>query len=147
MGVVAFNYSQWGTRYPDLASYVNPTLAQAYFGEAQLYCDNTAGSRIKDDTVGGERSILLNMLTAHIAALNAPLNNQPAAPLVGRISGAGQGSVNVQVQNDYEPGTAQWYQQTRYGSAFWSATAKYRTARYIRGPARSVDPFNPFGRA
>src|ERR1700688_1707126 len=122
MAVVSFNYSLWGTRYPDLASYVNPTLAAAYFAEAQLFCDNTANSRIKDDTVGGERNILLNMLTAHIAALNAPLNNQPAAPLVGRISGAGQGSVNVQVQCDYPQGSPQWYISTKYGIAYWEAT-------------------------
>lgn len=133
MGIVAFNYPLWAVRYPELSTTVAEPLAQAYFNEAQLYLDNTACSKVTDDSVGGQRNILLNMITAHIAALNAPLNGQPASPLVGRISGAGEGSVNVQVQNDYPPGSPQWYQQTKYGAAFWAATVGYRTARYIGG--------------
>lgn len=133
MAAVIFNYARWAVRYPELSASIPPPLAQAYFNEAQDYCDNSATSRIKDATPGGQRERFLGMLTAHIAVLNAPIDCQPASPLVGRISGAGEGSVNVQVQNDYPPGTVQWYQQTKYGAAFWSATAAYRTARYIPG--------------
>jgi hypothetical protein len=146
MGVVAFDYVAWSTRYPDLATSISQPLAQQYFNEAQLYCDNTPCSPIRDDSVGGQRSMLLNMMTAHIAALNAPLNGQASSPLVGRISNAAQGSVSVAAQNDYPPGSVQWFQSTKYGAAFWQATAQYRTMRYIASPGRSMDPYAGWGR-
>jgi hypothetical protein len=145
-GVVTFTYADWSTRYPELAASVALPLAQLYFNEAQMYCDNTPQSPIRDASQGGQREILLNMVTAHIAALNAPLNGQASSPLVGRISNATQGSVSVQTQNDYAPGTVQWYQQTKYGAAYWAATAAYRTMRYIPGRPRNMDPYNPWRR-
>jgi hypothetical protein len=144
MAAVTFDYGAWSARYPELSSSVAQPLAQQYFNEAGLYCDNTASSPIRDDSVGGQRSVLLNMLTAHIAALNAPINGQAPSPLVGRISNATEGSVSVQTQNDYLPGTVQWYQQTKYGSAYWAATSAYRTMRYIPGRPRTMDPYNPW---
>jgi len=129
-GIVTFDYGAWSARYPELAASVNATLAGAYFAEAGLYCDNTDCSRIWDVNA---RALLLNMVVAHIAALNATINGQAASPLVGRISNATEGSVSVQTQMDYPPGSAQWFVQTRYGAAFWAATAQYRTMRYIRG--------------
>lgn len=144
MGIVAFDYSAWATRYPELSASVSQPLAQQYFNEAQLYCDNTACSPIRDDSLGGQRSMLLNMVTAHIAALNAALNGQASSPLVGRISNAAEGSVSVQTQNDYPPGTVQWWQQTKYGASFWAATAQYRTMRYIPGPEYIPDPYRPW---
>jgi hypothetical protein len=146
-GVVTFSYADWSARYPELAASVTSQTAQLYFNEAQLYCDNTPCSLITDASQpGGERELLLNMVTAHIAALNAPLNGQPSSPLVGRISGATQGSVSVQTQNDYPPGTVQWYQSTKYGAAFWAATTKYRSMLYVRGPVPIANPFDRFRR-
>lgn len=142
-GVVQFDYSVWSARYSELAPYVAQPLAQSYFNEAQLYCDNTPCSPICNL---GERAVLLNMMTAHIAALNAPIGFMPSSTLVGRISGATEGSVSVQTQNDYPPGTVQWYQQTKYGAAFWAATAQYRTMHYVPGITREMDPYVvPFG--
>ena len=73
MAAVAFDYLGWSARYPELAAYVSLQLATAYFNEAGLYCDNTVNSPVTDDSVGGQRYMFLNMLTAHIAALNALL--------------------------------------------------------------------------
>ena len=140
MAAVSFSYPLWIARYPEFSG-VNPTLAAAYWSEAALYCDNTDCSPITDDSVGGQRNMLLNMLTAHIAQLNAALNGQAASPLVGRINSATEGSVTVQAENQYAPGTVQWFQQTKYGSAFWAATAQYRTMRYVPGPRRVMDPW------
>jgi len=137
MAAVAFNYGSWAIRYPELSSYVPQPLAQAYFNEAQLYCDNTDTSPVKDDSVNGVRSMLLNMITAHIAALNAPIGGQPASPLVGRINSATEGSVSVQTQYaDQTPGTMAWFVQTKYGAAFWEASAGYRCMKYTPGPRR-----------
>jgi hypothetical protein len=147
-GVVVFSYADWIAMYPELANSVTQPTAQMYFFQAQLYCDNTPTSIIRDTSPGGEREMLLNMMTAHIAALNAPINGQPSSPLVGRITNATQGSVSVATQMDMPPGSAQWYNQTKYGAAFWAATAKYRTMRYVPGPQpfrRGAGFGNPWG--
>jgi hypothetical protein len=129
MGVIVqFSYAQWIARYPEF-SQVQPATAQAYFGEAGLYLRNDGTGPVRD---AATQLLLMNMLTAHIAALNAPsADGEPAPPLVGRISNAAEGSVSVQTQNDYPPGTAQWFQQTKYGSAYWAATVAYRSAHYL----------------
>jgi hypothetical protein len=147
MAAVVFDYAGWSTRYPELATYVAQPLAAAYFSEATLYVDNTACSPITDDSVGGQRYMILNMVTAHIAALNAPLNFQPSSPLVGRISNATQGSVSVQTEYATQvPGSMAWFTQTKYGAAAWQAMAQFRTFRYVHGHERNMDPYSPFGR-
>jgi hypothetical protein len=138
-GVVTFSYADWSAAYPELAASVTQGQVQGYFNQAQLYCDNTPQSLITDASPGGIRETLLNMVTAHIAALNAPLNGQPSSPLVGRISSGTQGSVSVQTQFDVAPGSAQWFAQTKYGAAYWQATTQYRSMRYVPGP----QPFRP----
>ena len=141
--VVTFNYGQWIQRYPEFSAVTQP-IAQNYFNEATLTHRNDGIGRGPTDP--NQQLMLLNMLTAHIAKLNAPDpdTGEPPSPLVGRISSASQGSVNVSVENNYPPGTPQWFQQTPYGSAYWAATAVYRTMFYRRGPHRTFDP-PPFG--
>jgi hypothetical protein len=135
-GVATFNFATWCSIYPELAMSVPMAQAQAYWYEATLYCDNTPQSLIRDVR---QREVLLGMVTAHIAALRAPLNGQPSSPLVGRISSATQGSVSVQTQFDVPAGSAQWFAQTKYGAAYWQATTQYRSMRYVPGP----QPFRP----
>lgn len=140
-GVVQFDYNGWSARYPELAASVPQPLAQQYFFESQLYLDNTPCSPVCNLI---QRAVLLNMMTAHIAALNAPLNGEASSPLVGRISGASEGSVSV--QTDYGvPGSAAWFSQTKYGAAFWQATVAYRTMHYVPVIGRDMDPFEPWG--
>jgi hypothetical protein len=144
-GIVTFSYATWALRYAELAATVEEPLAQLYFNEACLYCDNTATSPIQDATVSGQRELILNMATAHIAALNAPIGGMPSPQVVGRITSATQGSVSVQLQNDHPPGSVQWWQQTKYGAAFWMATARYRAFRYVSKQRRNMDTFSPLG--
>lgn len=135
MPAVAFDYGLWAARYPELASVTTGDLASAYFAEAGLYLANDDTSAVADPPT---RLLLLNMLVAHIASLNGPTSS----PLVGRISGASEGSVSVSTA--YEaPGTAAWFLQTKYGAAFWQATAGLRTMMYVPGaPSRATDlPF------
>lgn len=136
MSVVTFDYGAWAARYPELAQYVSPTQAAAFFAEAGMYCDNTDLSPVTNLT---SRAVLLNMLVAHIAALNVPLG-APSSPLVGRISSATEGSVNVSAELNLPAGSSQWFAQTKYGVAFWQASAKYRMFRYVNGPRRIQDP-------
>ena len=89
MGVIVqFNYERWLARYPEFSQVAQPT-AQEYFGEATLYLRNDGTGPVRD----AETQLrLLNMLTAHIAALNAPsADGEPASPLVGRINNASEG--------------------------------------------------------
>lgn len=148
MGVVTFNYIEWAARYPELAEASNPPLAGLYFDEATLYLNNSACSMVPaDETTGQPRKTILYALTAHIAALNAPLNGQPSSSLVGRITDATEGSVSVSVGGlDGLPGSAAWFSQSKYGLSAWAMMAPYRTARYQSSPGRFAQiPGNGYG--
>lgn len=135
MAVAAFDYAGWAARYPEFGT-IGPILAGEYFAEAGLYLNNTDGSVVRDVNV---RRTLLYMITAHIAQLNAPKNGVAASDLVGRVNSASEGSVSVGAEYQV-PGSAAWFAQTKYGAAYWQATAQYRTMRYVAG----VQPrFNP----
>lgn len=146
-GPVTFDYNAWVARYPEFAAPngaqpVIEQLADLYFAEAGLYMVNDGTCTVRDNAT---LLMLLNMVTAHIAALNTASNGGAAAPsLVGRISNASEGSVSVAVENDFPPGSSQWFQQTKYGAAFWAATAQYRRMRYSPGPVMGV-PANQGG--
>lgn len=148
-GPVVFDYGTWSLRYPEFTQTVNAGLAQLYFDEACMFLENSACSRVIDNRPGGERAMLLNMLVAHIAALNAGTNGSAASALVGRISGATQGTVSVRTDMGSpgsSAGSAAWYQQTKYGAAFWQTTAGFRLGgRYKPGPQPYFGVNRPFG--
>lgn len=137
-GVVEFDYDSWAVRYRQIASGIAKNVAQVYFNEAQLYLDNTPSSPVCDLL---ERSTLLNMLTTHLIVMNEAIGGVTPSPLVGQIVSAKEGSVSVDVKNDYPPGTAQWYQQTKYGAQFWAATAQYRQFIYAAPEPYVFDPW------
>lgn len=139
--VVTFDYTGWSVRYPELAQYVAQPQAQAFFNEATLYCDNSTSSPVSDPN---KLAMLLNMLTAHIAALNTP--QVPNSQVVGRINSASQGSVSVQTELQYAPGSVQWFAQTQYGIAYWEAAKIYRMFRYGAAYRRNQDPYSPYRR-
>ncbi len=134
--VVQFDSVSFLARYPEFSSCPVGTL-QAYWNEAGLYMNNTPTTPVTDQSVGGVLNTLLNMVTAHIAALNFGVNGKSASDLVGRIDDASQGSVHVHVDMGAVPGQAAWFAQTKYGIAFWQASAAYRTFRYFPGRSRA----------
>lgn len=134
---VVFDPVAFVARYPEFAGCSAVQLG-AYFLESGLYCVNATWNPAYN---AGVLPQLLNMVTAHIAWISAPRFNglpavggAPASPLVGRISSASQGSVSVNTESNYPPGSAQWYVQTTYGAAYWAATAPFRTFRYSAPP-------------
>lgn len=138
MAVAVFNYATWSARYPELAATVGVDLATAYFGEAGLLLNNTDTSLVCDVNV---RLTLLNMITAHIAALNRPSTlggTDPQTDLVGRISNATEGSVSVATDYGQVSASSAYWLQTKYGAQYWQATAKYRTAHYRPGRRRNL---------
>ena len=139
--VVVFDYTAWAARYPELSAWVGQPQATAFFFEAQLYCDNTPCGIVPNCAPVYQRQQFLQMLTAHIAALNASLNNQPPNPLVGRIGTATEGTVNVTVNMDLPAGSPQWFAQTKYGIAFWQASSSFRTMHYVPGGRNAYNPY------
>jgi hypothetical protein len=129
VAIVAFDPAAFLGRYPEFVPISTPAL-QAYFTEATIYLNNTDSSPVTDIAV---RSMLLNMIVAHIAAINSGVGNQAASPLVGRIDQAGEGSVSVHADMGPVTNPQAWYAQTKYGAAYWSATSSYRTFRYFPG--------------
>lgn len=142
--VVVFSYADWIARYPEFTATVTEPMAQGDFDEACLILDNTACSIVpyapNATPSVTTRKTLLNMLTAHIAAINAATN-----PLVGRIESAAEGTVNVTVKLEGDVATRAWFSQTKYGLSFYQATAIYRTWRPIPGPQFGLPPYYPFG--
>lgn len=134
MAVVVFDIEKFRKRYPEFSSVPDELLTE-YFNEATIYLDNTDHSRVQDLA---QRTVLLNMLTAHIAKLNSGSNGEEASELVGRISSATQGSVSVSADMGPVTDTEAWYLQTRYGAAYWQATASFRTMQYVPGRSYSA---------
>lgn len=135
--IVNFDYGQWVTRYPEFNA-ISGDQAQLFFNEATLYWRND-GTGLCSNPVA--QLMYLNMITAHICALNRQAQGDPDPGAakdpntpVGRVGSASEGSVSVSFVNEYPPGSAQYFQQTKYGAAFWQATAAYRRFRYRRGP-------------
>ena len=127
-GVVTFDYSQWQFNVPTLAA-IPEGAASGYFDLATIYCDNTPISRIRNLHI---RARILGLLTAHIATLMGP----GASGLVGRITNASEGSVNVAVDMPGASASAAWFNQTTFGAAAYQAMAAFRQGgRYTPGMA------------
>lgn len=131
MTAVVFDPAAFKARYPEFAAVGDPLL-QACFGEAGLYLSNADNSPVQNLTC---RAVLLNMLTAHIAALGGALSSDGQPRPVGRISSATEGSVSASMEY-LAPGSSAWFAQTQYGAAFWQATSSLRGFRYIPQPTR-----------
>ncbi len=144
MGAVAtFDPEAFKAAYPQFATLLDPQLNNA-FAEATLYLANDGSGPVSDVQT---QTTLLWLLTAHVAQLTYGINGQAPSGLVGRVSGASEGSVSVSTDLGGLPGSAAWFAQTGCGFAFWQATARYRTARYVPGYPRNPGFwFNGYGR-
>jgi hypothetical protein len=128
MGFVAsFNPIYWSQRYPEFAG-IAATTAPGYFAEAGLYLDNTGAGPVGD---ANTQSLLMHMVTAHIAELYDASSERGSQALVGRVSDASEGTVKVTAEMEAPSGSAAWFNQTKYGASFWRATQRYRGFRYI----------------
>ena len=130
MGAVAtFSFPNWIARYPEFAA-ADPNVVTAYWHEACLYLANDGTGPVNDLNT---QNTLLNMATAHIAALAGRISADNASAFaVGRITNAGTGSVSASFEGSPEAGTGQWWKQTQYGASFWALTARYRLGQFVR---------------
>jgi hypothetical protein len=131
MAVVTFDPVAFKIAYPAFVN-VDDAFLQSCFNEAGLYLSNTNCSPVQNIT---KRTLLLWMLTAHIATLKGALNPDGSTTPVGRLASAAEGSVSIGTEYN-APGTAAWFIQTQYGAAFWQATSSLRGFRYSARPTR-----------
>jgi hypothetical protein len=138
LGVVTFNdptdYENFVAAWPMFAGLTYPQLNQCFI-QAQVYLNNTQSSRVLQIE---DRQPLLWMLTCHIAKLFYGTNDgngniSGPSQIVGRVNTATEGSVSVGADMPGVTASSAWYMQTQWGAMYWQATAKYRTARYMRG--------------
>jgi len=129
MAIVVFDIGLFRARYPEFSS-VEDDAVSACWNEGGIYLDNTDSSPVANIT---ERAVLLNMLAAHVCAMNFGVGGDAPSGLVGRISSATQGSVSVSAEYGPASGSKEWFIQTKYGAAYWQATARYRMPQYSPG--------------
>jgi hypothetical protein len=137
-GVAVWNPGVFLARYPEFtAAYnANPSKFASYFIEAGLYLSNCPTSPVQDVN---RRLVLLNMLVAHISYLQGDLSADGQTRPVGRVSQAGEGSVNAAFDwNPETPGSGAWFAQSQYGAGFWQATSSLRGTRYSPRPTSFV---------
>lgn len=133
MGVIViFDPTAWKAQFPPFA-YLTDDQARGYFAQATLFLRNDGGGPIRD---AAQQIAILNLVTAHVAKLFAPLaDGQPASTIVGRISSASEGSVSVSAEMSANGSEGKdWFLQTPYGAAAWQALAPFRTMRYVPAP-------------
>ena len=138
MGAIAqFNWTNWSAMFPRLAGNGQP-FVQIWWNVAgtPAYHANDGTGPVPDLPT---QQLCVDLAAAHLVAINGSVDGASPNDIVGRISSAGTGSVNVSTQNDYSPGSAQWWQQTKWGSQYWEATAAYRTFLFV--PKRRGSPY------
>ena len=147
---VTFSLETWQAMFPEFSA-LTSAQGNAYFMQATTICGNSCSNPIYGD---GNLAALLYTLTSHFAWLSCPKDangnpaatGTPASELVGRISSAAEGSVNVQTELELgaDTGALQAFlSQTKYGLSYWAAIQQYRTARYLPNPTIVVNGLFP----
>lgn len=138
MGVqITFNYAVWAHSFPQFSTLTSDQVVGVVLPIAEIYNRNDGGGPVSSAAI---QTQLLNLMVAHVAQLLFGVNGQAPSSLVGRISGATEGSVSVQTEFPQNQNSA-WFNQTPFGAAWWQATAAYRTMRYVPGPRRVFNPW------
>lgn len=142
-GIVVFVPATFKTMFPSFATVADASLSMA-FDLATLQLNNSCCSRVTDAAL---RERLLNLLTAHIAALAFGENGNPPAGIVGMVNKAQEGSVSVGTDVGTIVYGQAYYLQTQWGFLYWQSTARFRTMVYIPAPVVCADlgvngPFN-----
>ena len=138
--VVTFSYANWSALFPEFSNINQSQVTGPILTLAQQYCRNDGGGPICD---AGLQTQLLNLMVAHVAQLLYGSTTQTVSPLVGRISDAAEGTVNVGVEMPMgENPDVAWYMQTKYGAMFYKL--KPKTGQYYPR-VRPLPQFNPPG--
>ena len=145
MGVAVFDYSLWGTLFPELAATPAPA-ADMFFGVAETLLDNSDTSVVQNVPA---RLTMLNYVVAHLASLSGypiPTGQSTPAPsgTVGRVASASEGSVSASLDYGAVSSSAAWWVQTQYGATFWQLSRSFRTMQYRPAAPYNFGPFYGF---
>ncbi|MCG0994723.1 DUF4054 domain-containing protein [Acetobacter indonesiensis] len=124
------------TKRAELLGLITAHLAQLGLGSCVPVSEASLVNQTSASTLSSAEGTLAD--TPISAAEIPPSPDQATAAfmspsLVGRISAARMGSVDVQTDAGPVAGSQGWWLQTPYGAAYWAATAFLRTARYVPG--------------
>lgn len=135
--MVVFDQAAFLIAFPEFAATLAvPTqqnAATTCFTMATYVLDNTDNSIVRDEVFRAE---LLNLLVAHLLSIYYGVNGKKPARAVGRVSSAGEGSVNVSLDMGPPSAQAAWYNQTIYGAQYFVQTAGFRSMMYIPPPSQ-----------
>lgn len=137
MAVAQPVYADWATLYPELASGVPEARFDLLVAQSALYLRNDDTSPVTDVN---QRTQLIYLIVAHLAALVGAGDGGASAGAVGPVQSATEGDVSVTRAIGAIPGSALWFGQTGYGLSYWQATAGYRTFQYRAAAPRWQDP-------
>lgn len=136
---VTFDKTSFLTEYPEFALTEArvPGCSARCFARACTILGNTDASPVPE----AQRADMLGMLTAHFLQLFFGVGGKLPQGAVGRVSSAGEGSVNVSLDMGPVLNSQAWYAQTQYGATYWQMSRAYRTAVYV---APDQDPAQVF---
>lgn len=140
-GVVVFDPAVFKAAYPEFVTLGDAVLI-ANFDLATLQLNNSCGSTVSDAAL---RETLLNLLVAHITTLRNGANGQPPPGMVGRIGYAIEGSVAATADMGPQVYGQAYYNQTQWGAMYWTATARFRSLRYVPPPRNICADHGLFG--
>lgn len=135
MPIVVFDAQNFKEQYPEFK--LSDGVLERCFEQAELIVNNTDSAFISNLS---ERKTLLYLLVAHIGTLLYGADGKDGPSMVGNLSSATEGTVNISMSVLGVDMDNAWYTQTQYGNTFWLLTKKYRQARYL--PGRSVPAVN-----
>ncbi len=127
MTAVVFDPAAFKVLYTQFAA-VSNTVLNYCFSLATLILSNEDASPVQDIPT---RTLLFNLLTAHIATLAGVANVTPGPQPVGSVTQATEGSVSAGFNYNVPPNAGMaYYSQTQYGAMYWQATTNLRSMRY-----------------
>ena len=131
MAIITFVPAAFRAEYPEFSTVTDGRANNMFIIASQSLLDNVDNNPQMDPTF---RTQLFYMLVAHLLLIfgtsDTPvLNNAPP----GRINSATEGTVSSQFEYNMPQGSAMaaWFLQTKYGALYWTATARFRSARYF----------------
>jgi hypothetical protein len=146
-GAIIFDYAHWLSVYPEFKS-TTEEQANGYWQNACYILRNDGSSPVDDPE---QRRMLLELLTAHIAALFGGPGGGPGygVQMGGVYTSKSVNGVSLGSSGPFSvTGTQQWYMLTRYGQEYWFKTRALRQFQYIPGPQRFPNqywPYYPYG--
>lgn len=147
MGVaVTITYASWIQFFPQFSVTVPQPIFDGFlWPTAQQFCRNDGFGAVNNIQA---QTSLLQLMLAHLAQLffgsSGTAGSQPESPLVGRISDVTEGSVSLSAEMEGTVNNA-WFNQTKWGAAFWQLALPYRLGRYYPKITPVWQPLgNPF---